>query len=90
MVNDDSVRMRSSPGLSDSVVKTLARDTRVLIIGFKPVWETASAWEGYWVHIRAFSTSEIVVDEKLDWQHAPEGWVFSPFLDSYLHYYDGP
>jgi len=70
-VNDDKVRVRSSPSLKGAIVTELGKGTRVTVLAFHPAVETIGTWTGMWTKVRL--------------EGGREGWVFSRFLDLYRY-----
>ena len=53
IVNDDSVRIRETPGLKATVLGKLNKNTSVIILGRTDKRDFISGNDSYWLHIRA-------------------------------------
>lgn len=53
IVNDDSVRIRETPGLNGTVLGKLNKNTSVIILGRTDKRDFISGNDSYWLHIRA-------------------------------------
>lgn len=53
IVNDDSVRIRETPGLKGTVLGKLNKNTSVIILGRTDKRDFISGNDSYWLHIRA-------------------------------------
>lgn len=53
IVNDDSVRIRETPGLNGKVLGKLNKNTSVIILGRTDKRDFISGNDSYWLHIRA-------------------------------------
>lgn len=69
VVNDNGLRLRSSPELSGEIVTTLDKNTIVKIHTEEPVKQVINGYDGNWVRITTVN--------------GLTGWIYDQWLDSY-------